>query len=89
MEFEKKENKLSWQQQKEEQAHLRKIKNELQKVEKEIETLEEENKEINEALCNPANATNSAYLQELAEKKAGNDSRLEELMEQWEELSDS
>lgn len=86
---EKKENKLSWQQQKEEQARQRKIKNEIQKVEKEIEILEEENKEIDSALCNPANATNSAYLQELAEKKAGNDSRLEELMEQWEKLSDN
>ena len=84
----KTENKLSWQEQKEEQARLRKIKNELQKVEEEIEQLEAENKEIDTALCDSANATNSARLQELAEKKAGNDSRLEELMERWEELSD-
>lgn len=83
----KTENKLSWQEQKEEQARLRKIKNELQKVEEEIEQLEAENKEIDTALCDSANATNSARLQELAEKKAGNDSRLEELMERWEELS--
>ena len=81
------ENKLSWQQQKEEQARLRKIENELRKVEEEIEQLEDENTELDTALCDPANATNSAKLQEIAEKKAKNDSRLEELMERWEELS--
>lgn len=81
------ENKLSWQQQKEEQARLRKIENELRKVEEEIEQLEDENTELDKALCDPANATNSAKLQEIAEKKAKNDSRLEELMERWEELS--
>ncbi|RKI40394.1 ABC transporter ATP-binding protein [bacterium D16-51] len=80
-------NKLSWQQQKEEQARLRKIENELQKVEEEIEQLENENAKLDAALCDPANATNSAKLQEIAEKKARNDSRLEELMERWEELS--
>lgn len=81
------ENKLSWHQQKEEQARLRKIENELRKVEEEIEQLEDENTELDTALCDPANATNSAKLQEIAEKKAKNDSRLEELMERWEELS--
>ena len=81
------ENKLSWQQQKEEQARLRKIENELRKVEEEIEQLEDETTELDTALCDPANATNSAKLQEIAEKKAKNDSRLEELMERWEELS--
>lgn len=80
-------NKLSWQQQKEEQARLRKIENELRKVEEEIEQLENENAKLDTALCDPANATNSAKLQEIAEKKARNDSRLEELMERWEELS--
>lgn len=79
--------KLSWQQQKEEQARLRKIENELRKVEEEIGTLEADNGEIDDALCDPANATNSVKLQELAAKKAENDSRLEILMERWEELS--
>ena len=79
--------KLSWQQQKEEQARLRKIQNELHKVEEEIEALETDNEKIDTALSDPKNATNSVKLQELANKKAENDSRLEELMERWEELS--
>ena len=83
----KEDGKLSWQQQKEEQARLRKIENELRKVEEEIETIEADNEALDEALADPANATNSVKLQELAAKKSENDSRLEELMERWEELS--
>lgn len=79
--------KLSWQQQKEEQARIRKLENELRRVEEEIESLEADNETIDEALADPANATNSVKLQELAAKRAENDSRLETLMERWEELS--
>lgn len=85
----KETNKLSWQQQKEEQARLRKIENELLKVEQEIETLEADNEALDEALADPANATNSAKLQELSTKHSENDARLEQLMERWEELSES
>ncbi len=85
----KETNKLSWQQQKEEQARLRKIENELRKVEQEIETLEADNEALDEALADPANATNSAKLQELSTKHSENDARLEQLMERWEELSES
>lgn len=83
----KEDGKLSWQQQKEEQTRLRKLENELRKVEEEIEAIEEDNDTLDIALADPANATNSVKLQELANKKAENDSRLEELMERWEELS--
>lgn len=79
--------KLTWQQQKEEQARIRKLENELRRVEEEIESLEADNETIDEALANPANATNSVKLQELSVKRAENDSRLETLMERWEELS--
>lgn len=85
----KETNKLSWQQQKEEQARLRKIENELRKVEQEIEALEADNEALDEALAEPANATNSAKLQELSTKHSENDARLEQLMERWEELSES
>lgn len=81
------DNKLSWQQQKEEQARIRKIENELKKVENEIEKLEADNEELDTALADPDNATNVAKLQELSKKKDSNDTRLEELMERWEELS--
>lgn len=83
----KEERKLSWQQQKEEQARIRKIENDLRKTEEEIAELEAANEEIDALLADPANATNSVKLQELAEKKTANDLRLEELMEYWEELS--
>lgn len=81
-------DKLSWQEQKEQLAKLRKIKRELEKVEQEIEQLEAENESLDEALADPANATNSVKLQEIADKRSANDARLEELMERWEELSE-
>ncbi len=83
----KEDGKLSWQQQKEEQARIRKIENDLRKAEAEIEALETANEELEAMLADPATATNSVKLQELAEKRAENDSRLEELMECWETLS--
>lgn len=80
--------RLSWQQQKEEQARIRKIENQIKKAEEEIEALEADNDETDAAMADPANATNSAKLQELAKKRETNDLRLAELMELWEELSD-
>lgn len=82
------DTKLSWQQQKEEQARLRKLQNELNKVETEIEALEASNEEIDAELANPDNGSDVAKLQELSKKRADNDARLEELMERWEELSE-
>ena len=83
----KEDGKLTWQQQKEEQARIRKIENDLRKAEAEIEALETANAELEAMLADPDIAVNSVKLQELAEKKAENDSRLEELMECWETLS--
>lgn len=80
-------SKLSWQKQKEEQARIRKIENDLCKIEEEIDALEADNEKLDAALVDPANMINSVKLQELATKKAENDSRLEKLMEQWEEKS--
>ena len=82
-------NKASWQQQKEEQARLRKIENELKKTETEIEKLETRNSEIDLQLSDPANGTNIQLLQELSKEHEANGNRLEELMEQWEALSDT
>ncbi len=82
------DNKLTWQQQKEEQARLIKIENELKKVEKEIEELEARNEELDAWLSDPANGTNVAKLQEYSKEHEANDNRLEELMEKWEELSE-
>ncbi len=81
-------NKLSWQQQKEEQSRLRKKENELKKTETEIEKLETRNAEIDLQLLDPANGTNIALLQELTKEREDNDLQLEKLMEQWETLSE-
>lgn len=81
-------NKLSWQQQKEEQARLRKKENELKKTEAEIEKLEMRNAEIDIQLSDPANGTNISLLQELSKEHEANDTKLEELLQYWETLSE-
>ena len=81
------DNKLSWQQQKEEKARTQKLKRDIDRVEKKIERLETENASLEAEMADPQVATNSVRLQELATRKADNDARLEELMEQWEALS--
>ena len=82
------DTKLSWQQQKEEQARQRKLEKELQAVETEIEELESDNEQIDTELSDPANGNDVAKLQELSKKRAENDTRLEELMQRWESLSE-
>lgn len=78
--------KLSWKQQKEEQARLRKLENEVKKIEAEIEKLENENEELTELLQTDEVSTNSVKLQEISSKIEKNTNRLEELMERWESI---
>ena len=80
------ETKLSWQQQKEEQARRRKRENNLKKVEDEIAALEARSDEIDEQLSLPEIATNLAECVKLTKEQADVQTRLEELMERWEEL---
>ena len=63
------DTKLSWQQQKEEQARQRKLEKELQAVETEIEELESDNEQIDTELSDPANGNDVAKLQELSKKR--------------------
>ncbi len=81
------ENKLSWQQQKEEQARSRKRKNDLKKTEDEINALESRNEEIDELLTREDIFTNVQKLLELNNEKKAIEQRLEELLEQWEVLA--
>ena len=85
---EESENKLDWQKQKQEQARLRKIANELKKVEDEIEAKEGRIAEIDEQCQDPAVATNSAKLNELSQERAACSEALEDLYERWENLSE-
>lgn len=81
------DNKKNWQQQKEQQAQIRKIENEIKKVEKEIENLEQKNEEIDALLVKEEVYTDVEKLVECNNQKKEIEQRLEECMETWEELS--
>ncbi len=82
------ESKLSWQEQKEQQALERKRKNELKRTEERIAVLEERNAEIDELMTKEEVYSNSVKCQELSLEKASNDTELEELYEKWEGLAE-
>ena len=81
------EGKLTWQQQKEEQARKRKQENELKKVEKRIEELETRDKEIDDTLVLPDVCTNVGRCAELSREKDKIQQELEELYEKWATLA--
>jgi ATP-binding cassette subfamily F protein 3 len=81
------ENKQSWQQQKEEQAKIRKRKSDLKKTEDEIHQLETRNEEIDSLLTKEEIFTNVQKLIELNNEKKAIEDRLLELMEIWEQLA--
>ena len=82
------DSKLSWQEQKEMQAKMRKRKNDLRKVEDKIAELEERDAAIDELMIQEEIFTNSVKCQELAIEKANIQSELESLYEQWESLAE-
>ncbi len=73
--------------QKEEQARLRKLQNDLKKCEAEIAQIEERSTAIDEEMARPENCTNLGKLSELQKEKSAGETRLEELYSRWEELS--
>lgn len=81
------EGKLTWQQQKEEQARKRKQENELKKTEQRIEELETRDKEIDETLVLPDVCTNVGRCAELSREKEKIQQELEKLYEIWETLA--
>ena len=82
------ESKLSWQEQKEQQAKERKRKNDLKKTEEEIAKLEERNTVIDEELTKEEIYSNSIECQKLSTERAENEEKLEVLYERWEELAE-
>ena len=80
--------KLDWKQQKELQAQQRKKENELKKVEDRIAALEERDSEIDAEMALPEVATDVARLQTLAKEKDAISTELEDLLVQWETLSE-
>ena len=77
--------KLTWQQQKEEQARIRKRQNELKKTEDRIHVLEVRDKEIDELMMQEEVFTNVAKCVELNKEKTAINEELEQLYERWEE----
>ena len=77
------EGKLTWQQQKEEQARKRKQEAELKKTEQRIEELETRDKVIDESLVLPDVCTNVGRCAELSREKDKIQAKLEELYEKW------
>ena len=80
--------KLEWKAQKEEQARIRKIQNELRKTEDEIHRLETRDAEIDGLLALEEVYTDVARLMELNKEKEAIAVRLEELYARWEELAE-
>ena len=80
--------KLTWQQQKEEQARIRKRQNELKKTEDRIHVLEVRDKEIDELMMQEEVFTNVAKCVELNKEKTALKEELEQLYERWEELAE-
>ncbi len=81
-------SKADWKTQKEEQARLRKKKNQIERLEADITALEEELSAIDEQFEKPEIATNSAKLNELTAKRNEISKNLELFYEQWEQLSE-
>ena len=81
------EGKQNWQQQKEEQARKRKKENDLKRTEARIEELEQRDKEIDSRLEDPRVCADVDQVRALSEEKADILSQLEDLYQQWEDLS--
>lgn len=81
-------SKTDWKSAKEEQAALRKKKNELAKTEEQINQSEERIKEIDEMMTQPDICRNTSKLLELHKEKEKLSSDLINLYEKWEELAE-
>lgn len=81
------ENKLSWEEQKALNAKKAKLQRDLDKIEKAIEETEDKKAKLEADLWDENNATNSVKLQEIQAGIDECESKLLELMEEWERLS--
>ena len=82
------DSRLSWQEQKEQQAKERKKQNDLKKTEEQIASLEKRGEEIDELMTHEDVYSNSVKCQELADEKRRNEETLEMLYEKWGELAE-
>lgn len=80
--------KLSWQQQKEQQAKIRKMENHLKKTEESIHTIEERLSEIDNLLTQPDIYSFADKCSKLASEKSELEQKLDELYVTWESLEE-
>lgn len=79
-------SKLEWQENKNLQAQKKKIKNSLKRCEEEISSVEEKLQKLDEEFANPQISSDVSKLMELHRQKEALESKLDTLMEKWEEL---
>ncbi len=82
------DQRLSWKQQKEEQARKRKLANDLRKCEERIAQLEDQCAKLDEEMSLPENCTDMMKLRKLTSDKEEAETALAELYETWESLSE-
>lgn len=82
------ETKLSYQEQKEQQAKERKLKNQIKKLETEIEETEVKIQALEEELMKPEIATDADKARELFDQKTDLETHLNELYDKWESIQE-
>ena len=80
------ETKLSYQEQKEQQAKERKLKNQIKKIETEIEETEVKIQALEEELMKPEIATDADKARDLFDQKTDLETHLNELYDKWESI---
>lgn len=86
--FETSDRKQDWKSHKEEQARIRKRRNDLKKTEETIASLEQKDQEIDKQLMQPKVASDPGKLLEFHRQKEAIGQQLAELYELWEELAE-
>lgn len=81
-------NKKDYLERKAEAARIRKLKNDISKVEEQIKKYEDRLNELDELVADEAVATNSAKLNEISKEQNEISEKLDDLMQEWEVLSD-
>lgn len=82
------ETKLSYQEQKEQQAKERKLKNQIKKLETEIEETEVKIQALEEELMKPEIATDADKARDLFNQKTDLETHLNELYDKWESIQE-
>lgn len=81
-------NKQDYLERKAEAARIRKLKNDISKIEEKIKKYEDRLNELDEVIADETVATNSAKLNEISQEQNEISEKLDDLMQEWEVLSD-